>query len=108
MVAGQDLGLTLDRPRWRRRAAELGIRQSTDLLVQAVEGRAVRLLHHPTGWVQERTADWVVVATHARADDELWRALRGSGLEVHRVGDCRAPRRASAATLEGDRVGASI
>ncbi|MGY1590700.1 mycofactocin system FadH/OYE family oxidoreductase 2 [Geodermatophilus sp. SYSU D00708] len=108
MVVGQDLGLTLDRPRWQRRAAELGIRQSTDLLVQAVEGRAVRALHHPTGAVQERAVDWVVVATHARADDELWRALRGSGLEVHRAGDCLAPRRASAATLDGDRVGASI
>ncbi|MGY1691693.1 mycofactocin system FadH/OYE family oxidoreductase 2 [Geodermatophilus sp. SYSU D01105] len=108
MVVGQDLGLTLDRPRWQRRAAELGIRQSTDLVVQGVEGRVVRLLHHPTGGAEQRRADWVVVATHARADDELWHALRDSGLEVHRVGDCLAPRRAGAATLDGDRVGAAL
>ncbi|MGY1635771.1 mycofactocin system FadH/OYE family oxidoreductase 2 [Geodermatophilus sp. SYSU D00742] len=108
MVVGQDLGLTLDAPRWRARAAGLGIRETTDLVVEGVEGRVVRLLHHPTGARQERTVDWVVVATHARADDELWRALAGSGLEVHRVGDCLAPRRASAATLDGERVGAAL
>jgi hypothetical protein len=49
-----------------------------------------------------------VVATAARADDELWHALAGRGLEVHRVGDCLAPRRASAATLDGERVGAAL
>ncbi|MBB3086980.1 mycofactocin system FadH/OYE family oxidoreductase 2 [Geodermatophilus sabuli] len=108
MVVGQDLGLTLDAPRWRRRATELGIRQSTDRVVEGVEGRVVRLLHHPTGTREERTVDWVVAATPARADDELWRALADSGLEVHRVGDCLAPRRASAATLDGERVGAAL
>ncbi|MFW3172672.1 mycofactocin system FadH/OYE family oxidoreductase 2 [Geodermatophilus sp. CPCC 206100] len=108
MVVGQDLGLTLDRPRWQRRAAELGIRQSTDLLVEAVEGRVVRLRHHPTGAVQRRTVDWVVVAAPGEPADELWRELRDSGLEVHRIGDCLAPRRASAATLDGDRLGALL
>jgi hypothetical protein len=108
MVVGQDLGLTLDAPRWRRRAEELGIRQSTDLVVEGVEGRVARLLHHPTGVRETRTVDWVVVAAPARADDALWRALAGSGLEVHRVGDCLAPRRASAATLDGERVGAAL
>ncbi|MGY1823333.1 mycofactocin system FadH/OYE family oxidoreductase 2 [Geodermatophilus sp. SYSU D00079] len=108
MVVGQDLGLTLDAPRWRRRAAELGIRLGTDLVVEGVEGPVVRLLHHPTGVREQRRVDRVVVATPARADDELWRALAGSGLEVHRVGDCLAPRRASAATLDGERVGAAL
>jgi 2,4-dienoyl-CoA reductase (NADPH2) len=74
----------------------------------AVDGRTVRLLHHPTGAVEERDVDWLVVAAPPRADDELWTALRGSGLEVHRVGDCLAPRRAGAATLDGDRVGLAV
>jgi 2,4-dienoyl-CoA reductase (NADPH2) len=108
LVVGQDLGLTLDRPGWERRAAELGIRRTTERLVTAVDGRTVRLLHHPTGAAEERTADWVVAATAPRADDELWSALRDSGLEVHRVGDCLAPRRAGAATLDGDRVGLAV
>ncbi|MGK5171150.1 mycofactocin system FadH/OYE family oxidoreductase 2 [Geodermatophilus sp. CPCC 205761] len=108
MVVGQDLGLTLDLPRWRRRAAELGIRLGTDRVVEGIEGRLVRLLHHPTGVVETRTVDRVVVAAPAEPADELWRTLRGSGLEVHRIGDCLAPRRASAATLDGERLGAAL
>ncbi len=108
MVVGQDLGLTLDRPGWERRAAGLRIRRTTERLVTAVDGRTVRLLHHPTGATEERTVDRVVVATAPRADDELWTALRDSGLEVHRIGDCLAPRKAGAATLDGDRVGLAI
>jgi mycofactocin system FadH/OYE family oxidoreductase 2 len=108
MVVGQDLGLTLDRPAWRRRAAALGIRESPDRLVQAVEGRTVRLLHHPTGGEERREVDAVVVAAPPEPDDALWSALRDSGLEVHRVGDCLAPRRAGAATLDGERVGRAL
>ena len=65
-------------------------------------------MHHPTGTTEQRTVDWVVVATAPRADDELWTALRDSGLEVHRVGDCLAPRKAGAATLDGDRLGLAL
>ncbi|TFV54249.1 mycofactocin system FadH/OYE family oxidoreductase 2 [Geodermatophilus sp. DF01-2] len=108
MVVGQDLGLTLDRPGWERRAARLRIRRTTERLVTAFDGRTVRLLHHLTGAAEERTVDWVVVAGVPRADDELWQALHDSGLEVHRVGDCLAPRRAGAATLDGDRLGAAL
>jgi 2,4-dienoyl-CoA reductase (NADPH2) len=34
--------------------------------------------------------------------------LRGRELEVRRIGDCLAPRRAQAATIEGERVGAAL
>jgi len=108
MVVGQDLGLTLDRPGWERRAAGSRIRRTTERLVTAADGRTVRLLHHPTGTTEERTVDWVVVATAPHVDDALWTALRDSGLEVHRVGDCLAPRRAGAATLDGDRLGLAL
>jgi mycofactocin system FadH/OYE family oxidoreductase 2 len=108
LVVGQDLGLTLDRPGWERRAAGLRIRRTTERLVTAVDGRTVRLLHHPTGAVEERAVDWLVVATAPRAEDSLWHALRDSGPEVHRVGDCLAPRRAGAATLDGDRIGLAL
>ena len=45
---------------------------------------------------------------HAVPADELWHRLRGRELEVHRIGDCLAPRRAHAATVEGERVGAAL
>jgi 2,4-dienoyl-CoA reductase (NADPH2) len=107
MVVGQDLGLTLDREGWQQRAAELGIVQSTDRLVRAVTGGerpAVDLVEHPTGAEETREVDWVVVATHPRPDDGLWHEVTGSGIEVHRIGDCRTPRDAAAATREAERL----
>ena len=61
----------------------------------------------------------------AQPEDALWQELRASGdgasgggaggaagggvpFEVHRVGDCLAPRRAHAAVIEGERVGAAL
>ena len=104
-------GLTPEAERWHVRAAELGTAQTADRVVTGVTaaGRlTVRLLHHPTGAVEERVVDWVVVAAHGAPADELWRALAGGGPEVHRIGDCLAPRRAHAATVEGERVGAAL
>ncbi|HEV7213422.1 MAG TPA: mycofactocin system FadH/OYE family oxidoreductase 2 [Blastococcus sp.] len=111
MVVGQDLGVTLDRGRWQRRAAELGIGQSTDRLVHAVaagERLTVELVEHPTGVLETREVDWVVVATHPRPDDALWHELQGRGIEVHRIGDCLTPRDAGAATREAERLVAGL
>nr|WP_235947237.1 mycofactocin system FadH/OYE family oxidoreductase 2 [Candidatus Frankia alpina] len=121
MVVGQDLGLTLDLERWNRRAAALGIRQAGDLVVTGSEpsgapgdrgqtgdasGLTVNVTHHPTGAMRHHTVDWVVHTEPPRAHDALWSALRADApFELHRIGDCLAPRRAHAAILEGDRVG---
>ncbi|WP_236700691.1 FAD-dependent oxidoreductase [Allosalinactinospora lopnorensis] len=113
MVVGQDLGITLDMETFNVRAHELGIRQSTDLVVMGCEqrddgGLALQILHHPTGEMRERRCDWVVCATHQAPNDGLWHELRAAPFEVHRVGDCVAPRRAHAAVVEGHRVGAAL
>jgi 2,4-dienoyl-CoA reductase (NADPH2) len=107
MVVGQDLGITLDLEGFNLRACIHGIVQSTDRVVMgAAEGR-LQVLHHPTGAMEERTVDWVVLAVPAEADDELYRALRLARpeLDVRRAGDCVAPRRAHAAVIEGEREG---
>ncbi|MGY1708461.1 mycofactocin system FadH/OYE family oxidoreductase 2 [Geodermatophilus sp. SYSU D00758] len=112
LAVGQDLGPLLELPRWRRRAGGLGIRLTPEVVVTAVDGGTVALLHHPTGAVHAREVDAVVVAAPGVADDALWRELcrapGDGGPEVHRVGDCVAPRRASAATRDGERVGAAL
>ena len=117
LVAGQDLGLTLDLELWTRTAHALGVRQRTDVVVlDAREDAAGRLLltllHHPTGAGQQLACDWVACAVPPRPADELWHALRGAvpgaPFEVHRVGDCLAPRRAHAAVIEGERAGAAL
>ena len=113
MVVGQDLGITLDKESWQIRAHAKGISQTTDTIVMGItesSGRLeVSLQQHTTGQTASRTVDWVVCAVPARAEDALWRELRAvRGLRVHRAGDCVAPRRAHAAVIDGERIGASL
>jgi 2,4-dienoyl-CoA reductase (NADPH2) len=118
MVVGQDLGITLDMEGWLMRAHAKGIVQSTDLVVMGAtafdggkdgDGVTLDLLHHPTGAQRSRSCDWVVVATHQQPVDELWRELLDDpALEVHRIGDAVAPRRAHSAVIEGHRVAVAL
>ncbi|MGH3342319.1 MAG: mycofactocin system FadH/OYE family oxidoreductase 2 [Carbonactinosporaceae bacterium] len=111
MIVGQDLGLTLDMEHWCVRAAAKGVAQTTDCVVTGVEGTAVALLHHPTDAIVETAADWVVCAVPGVPEEELYYALRAGvagEVRVYRAGDCVAPRRAHAAVIDGERVGAAL
>ena len=69
--SGQDLGITLDMEGWWMRAGAKGIVQSTDLVPMGMEGRTLKLLHHPTG----------IDADRARPTGSCWpcRPTRSSG-----------------------------
>ncbi len=120
MVVGQDLGITLDLETWNVKAHAKGIGQSVDLVPMGVarvgEGTpdsglgpvVLTLQHHPTGTEQVRHCDWVVCAVHQQPEDELFHELAGAPFEVHRIGDCLAPRRAHAAVVEGHRVAVAL
>ena len=110
MVVGQDLSVTLDMEHWSVRAHAKGIVQTTDCVVTGRQAGGLSVLHHTTGQTRQVPADWVVLAVPGRADDELYRELldAGGGFEVHRVGDCVAPRRAHAAVVDGHRVGSAL
>ena len=119
MVVGQDLGITLDLETWWIRAGAKGIVQSTELVPMGVEdvgdgGHVVNLQHHPTGSMHTRTPDWLVLAVPADPADGLYHELRSSaelrdrGVDVVRIGDAVAPRRAHAAVIDGERVGAAV
>ncbi|PRZ42004.1 mycofactocin system FadH/OYE family oxidoreductase 1/mycofactocin system FadH/OYE family oxidoreductase 2 [Antricoccus suffuscus] len=112
MVIGQDLGLTLDLPRWHARAHALGITTRTDVVASAVSARErgleLTLHHHPTDTIERLQCDWIVCAIQQRPADELWQSLAEADFEVRRIGDCVAPRRADAAIFEGAEVGASL
>ncbi len=109
MVVGQDLGITLDMEGFCIRAAAKGIALTPDSVVMGWNGSALSVLHHVSGSMNELTTDWVVLAVPARAADELYLELSADpGRGVHRVGDCVAPRRAHAAVVDGDRIGASL
>ena len=108
MVVGQDLGITLDLENWNIRAAAKGIVQSTDLVAMGVESGKLNLLHHPTGQNVQRDVDWIVLAVPQAPNDALYFELKEHGVEVHRIGDAVAPRRAHAAVVEGYRVGGLV
>ncbi|MFH8447310.1 mycofactocin system FadH/OYE family oxidoreductase 2 [Streptomyces sp. NPDC018026] len=114
MVVGQDLGITLDMETFCARADAKGIEFATDRVVLSAAGEedgdgvSVEVLTHTTGQMSRVRADWVVCAVHQTPEDDLWKALRDAPFEVHRVGDCLAPRRADAAVVEGHRVAAAL
>ncbi|MGK2958848.1 MAG: mycofactocin system FadH/OYE family oxidoreductase 2 [Acidimicrobiales bacterium] len=114
MVVGQDLGVTLDMEGWCTRAAAKDIDQLTDLVVTGIEDGKLNVMHHPTGRNELRDADWVVLAIPQAPVEALYFELSkaslqpGAGFVVHRVGDCVAPRRAHAAVVEGQQIGASL
>jgi mycofactocin system FadH/OYE family oxidoreductase 2 len=112
MVVGQDLGITLDMENWWLRATSKGIGQVPDQVIVGLEGLDLQVLHHPTGVVTPRTADWVVLAVPGSPADALYFSLKDryarTAVTVQRAGDCVAPRRAHAAVIEGNRIGTSL
>jgi 2,4-dienoyl-CoA reductase (NADPH2) len=108
MVVGQDLGVTLDLENWWFRAEAKGIVQTTDAVIVGFDDNGLTVLHHPTGQTRARPFDWCVLAVPPVPVDELYHQLKGRVGELHRVGDCLAPRRAHAAVVEGRRVGAAL
>jgi mycofactocin system FadH/OYE family oxidoreductase 2 len=108
LSAGQDLGLTLDFENWHRRVLPLGVRVVTSVAPLGFDGGTVQVIGAYSGQIQQLGPyDTIVVANHGHADDGLYRALKGR-VEVHRAGDCVAPRRASNAIVDGHRVGLAL
>ena len=112
MVVGQDLGITLDMENWWFRAEAKGIVQTVDSVVVGLDENGLQVLHHPTGAMAARSFDWVVLAVPAEPNDGLYHELAeicpSLGIELHRVGDSVAPRRAHAAVYDGDRAGRAL
>ncbi len=108
MVVGQDLGVTLDQEQWWARADAKGITQTTDTIATTVADGELHLVHHPTGRADTRSLDWIVLSMQAAPAADLYFACRDAGRPVVRVGDAVTPRRAHAAVIDGQRVGAAL
>ncbi len=109
LYVGQDLGVTLDLENWYRQARRLGITCTPNHSVLSIEDGVVTALHNYSGQIVTfQKADTVVLAIHRKANHGLYHALKGQVPELHRIGDCVAPRRAHAAIIEGERVGRAV
>jgi len=109
LYVGQDLGITLDLENWYRQARRLGITCTPNHSVLSIEDGVVTALHNYTGqMVTFPKVDTVVLAIHRKADQGLYRDLKGTVPQLLRIGDCVAPRRAHAAIIEGERAGRAV
>ena len=109
MVVGQDLGITLDLENWWIRAGAKGITQSTELVPMGVDGHTLDAAAPPDGpdrHPRPRTGScWPCPPPRPR---RCTTTCAAAGVEVERVGDAVAPRRAHAAVIDGERVGAAL
>jgi len=109
LYAGQDLGVTLDLENWYRQVRRLGIKCTPNHSVLGIENGAVTALHNYSGKIVTfPPVDTIVLAVHRRADCSLYTGLKGRVAELHRIGDCVAPRRAHAAIIEGEQAGRAV
>jgi 2,4-dienoyl-CoA reductase (NADPH2) len=109
LYVGQDLGVTLDLENWYRRARRLGIVCTPNVSVLGIGDGRVDAIHNYTGEMFTfNNLDTIVLVVPRLAEAGLYHALKGQVPELHRVGDCVAPRRAHAAIIEGERVGRAI
>jgi 2,4-dienoyl-CoA reductase-like NADH-dependent reductase (Old Yellow Enzyme family) len=89
----------------RKRLARAGVEALTDTALLAWDGTTAYLRDLLDGEEWHRDFDSLVLATAAAPEDDLVRALRDdAGIEVHAIGDCLAPRRASTAIYEARKL----
>jgi mycofactocin system FadH/OYE family oxidoreductase 2 len=106
---GSELGPSQDAYLAHQRLARKGVTFTPDFAVTEIQGTAVKgLNYYNNEWRTFEGFDTVVYAMGSRADDALYRALKGKVRELYRVGDCVAPRKIDMAVLEGDKVARMI
>jgi NADPH-dependent 2,4-dienoyl-CoA reductase/sulfur reductase-like enzyme len=106
---GSELGPSQDSYLAHQRLAQKGVTFTPDFAVTEIIGTSVKgLNYYNNEWHTFEGYDAVVHAMGSRAEDALYKALKGKVKELYRVGDCVAPRKLEMAILEGDRVGREI
>lgn len=106
LFIGMDLGPIGDLYLSRQRLLQKGVTFQTDLIVDRVDENIVICRDIYTNrQVLFRGYDTIILDMGNRADDRLYKELKGRVNELYRAGDCVAPRGIDMAILEGRRVG---
>ncbi|MEX1243814.1 MAG: FAD-dependent oxidoreductase, partial [Thermoanaerobaculia bacterium] len=86
-----------------------GLTYRLNAWAKGIEGGRVVIFNLYTGAEEEIAGvDTIVVATGPRANDELYFALEGEVENLHRIGDCVAPRKLDHAIYEGYLAGCEL
>ena len=92
----------------RKRFKELGIEEILQAALVSWSEGAATIKHLLRGETETVRFDSLVLSTTNVAEVGLQAALADSGIEVHAVGDCVAPRTAAAAIFEGRRLALAL
>ncbi len=100
---------TLDMAHLYGRLLGKGLAYRLNAWAGAIEGDRVTIFNLYTGASETIDGvDTVVLATGAKANDELYLALKDEVANVHRIGDCLAPRKLDHAIYEGELAGREL
>lgn len=106
LFVGMELATTSDLAPFYIRMRTKGVVFSPNTVLREISGKAVLVLDIYAN--RERRIEGiytVVLATGNRANNQLYRSLKGKVKELHAVGDCVAPRKALEAIYEGYNLG---
>jgi hypothetical protein len=93
----------------RRRLLRKNVTFTPDVAVIEIQGALVKGVQVYSGeFVEYDGYDTIVLVMGNQANEELYFALKGRVAEIHRIGDCVAPRMTAMAILEGHMVGRRI
>jgi mycofactocin system FadH/OYE family oxidoreductase 2 len=106
LFVGGKLGPLQDLYLSRQRLAKKGVTFTPDIAVLEIQGTLIKGLNvYSNEMIDFESYDTVVLAAGNDSRDDLYFALKGEVKELHRIGDCVAPRKTDMAIVEGHRVG---
>jgi len=113
LFIGAELGPTQDLYLSRQRLLQKGVSFTPDIAVMDVAGEAgaktIKGFNvYSNEWQEWGPYDSVVLAMGQAVDDDLYFDLKGKVKELHRIGDCVAPRKVDMAIWEGHQIGREI
>jgi hypothetical protein len=93
----------------RQRLLQKGVTFTSDVIIDAIEAKGVRGRDcYTNSPVLLQDYDTVVLDMGNRANDGIYKELKGQVNELYRIGDCVAPRGIDMAILEGRRIGERV
>jgi thioredoxin reductase len=109
LFIGAELGPSQDLYLARQRLLQSGVEFTSDCAVIEIKGTEVMGVHVYSNQPMTFTGyDAVITAMGNEADDALYFALKGRVPELHRIGDCVAPRKVDMAIYEGYLTGRNV
>lgn len=108
LLLGEDLLKSLDMPHVFPRIVAKGVKLTPQTFIDEITPAGVTYGFIWGGERQTKAFDTVVIAMHKAPNADLYFALKGKVAELHRIGDCVAPRKPAAIIYEGEKLGREI